>query len=1591
MRWIWNRFYSRAKPRRARARAVRPLVEPLESRSLLAVVTALESGLWSDAATWDGNAPPTAVDTVVIPSGANVTLNANPTVAGMTIQAGGQLTFDPNATRVLSSSGNIEVAGMLQMRPASAAIRHELSFIGIVETNFVGGGEEVLASDVGLWIVGPGQLDAVGADKTPWSHLSAAVSAGATTFTVDDATGWRVGDLISITPTSPPSHSGSNLSWTAYDDRNITAISGNTITISATNPLTYDHPVVNDTWYAEVLNLSRNVKIHGTSSSSGRSHIMFTEITQPQELRNVEIYHMGPRKHRNGDSQDDLIPGRYPLHFHHAGDGTRGSLIENVVVRNSGNHSFVTHASHGMTFRGTIAHNVFEDAYWWDPDTDTSEGNGTNDTLYDHAVASKVFHRGMYLGTPTVDTFRTSGFRLGQGQRNSVINSVAVGMQGDLQGSGFQWPERTGEFVWTFQGNVAHNGATDGIFTWQNESSFLHVIEDFTAYYNGKHGIEHGAYGNEYLYRDSTLYGNLNSGFLIHSVSNSWGKPLTLDNLTIDGAEISWFGINTQKHRVSSHGKPTIIQNSTIKNLRTAPAEDSRSGTAIAWTGTGGEIASIPPEQYIIRNITFDGPYADLFHLSTTWTDFDADGVIDFGDINADGVIDSEDIGPTQTGGPELKGINPTSNIYVELQSGEAFRLRSSLYQWPNHGNLPLAPGWSGRKEAIRAAGTPIVDAGVNQSIFAPNNAFTLDATVSNPAPGGALTTTWSNVSGPGTVSFGDASAVDTMATFSTLGTYVLRLTASDGTFTHFDDVTVYYNPANPATSFTENWSGASGAPWPSTWTRQGPSNNWIVDINNNQGHIKRNSVNVSSGVFYLNNASAQDADISVKIKSNGSGIVTGVVARRSDSDPDTYFLLAFDSGDLNIYAVVDGAKYLLDRDDYINTGSGFNWMRFLVESNPDGSVRLRGRYWADGNTEPSGWHVEVPALSQFPQLAGKSGRSGLHIDTQGGSFREVWYDSFTANTNLAPVVTASVEPFPVGSAVGTANLDGTIADDGVAGPLTATWTKISGPGSVTFANKNAVDTTAAFSLKGTYVVRLTANDGNKSAYADAIVNVVQESFTGADGSAWPSQWVQQNGAGAATADIQAGQGRVTNGTTAINNVSLFNSTTQAENVDLSVRFRVDSNLVIPGFRARRADMRANTFYSAYTLPGTSGNVGIQAVVRGVATTLATGDFPLTANADYYMRLQVETNAVGTTDLRVKLWDAADAEPGAWTMQLTSGTPELQRVAGRFGISTGFYYAPSKTAYYDDFKAIAQVKENAAPTVAAIAHLDPAAAVWTVNLNGTVIDDRRPANSLNTTWTKVSGPGTVAFGNAAAVDTTATFSSSGAYVLRLTANDGARSKAKDVAINVVEETFSAADGSPWSSQWTRQQIGGTAPAATVQGNEGQIANAGGGFYGNVLMVNNAAASENVDQSVKFRLNGDFAWTSLIARRDDANPDTWYAAEINVKPGGTGALTIQKVVDGAATVLGTANFAVAPDTNYLMRFQVTSTRTGKTDLRIKVWAEGSSEPSAWTLAVLGDATAQLQGVAGRVGIRTLYYLAPPSRTAWYDDYRALLLG
>src|SRR2546426_1765397 len=92
----------------------------------------------------------------------------------------------------------------------------------------------------------------------------------------------------------------------------------------------------------------------------------------------------------------------------------------------------------------------------------------------------------------------------------------------------------------------------------------------------------------------------------------------------------------------------------------------------------------------------------------------------------------------------------------------------------------------------------PVVNAGADQVITLPSIANLTGVAIDDgqPNPPGALTTTWSQVSGPGTVSFSNASALNSTATFSASGAYVLRLTVSDSALAASDDVAVPVNPA---------------------------------------------------------------------------------------------------------------------------------------------------------------------------------------------------------------------------------------------------------------------------------------------------------------------------------------------------------------------------------------------------------------------------------------------------------------------------------------------------------------------------------------------------------------------------------------------------------------------------------------------------------------------------------------------------------------------------------------------------------------------------------------------------------------------------
>jgi hypothetical protein len=107
----------------------------------------------------------------------------------------------------------------------------------------------------------------------------------------------------------------------------------------------------------------------------------------------------------------------------------------------------------------------------------------------------------------------------------------------------------------------------------------------------------------------------------------------------------------------------------------------------------------------------------------------------------------------------------------------------------PGGGTATLTNGFT-----VQAANqAPVVNAGPDQTITLPSSA-NLSGTATDdglPNPPGTLSISWSKVSGPGTVTFGNGSLLSTTAKFSKAGNYILRLTVSDSVLSSSDTVTV--------------------------------------------------------------------------------------------------------------------------------------------------------------------------------------------------------------------------------------------------------------------------------------------------------------------------------------------------------------------------------------------------------------------------------------------------------------------------------------------------------------------------------------------------------------------------------------------------------------------------------------------------------------------------------------------------------------------------------------------------------------------------------------------------------------------------------
>jgi N-acetylneuraminic acid mutarotase len=331
----------------------------------------------------------------------------------------------------------------------------------------------------------------------------------------------------------------------------------------------------------------------------------------------------------------------------------------------------------------------------------------------------------------------------------------------------------------------------------------------------------------------------------------------------------------------------------------------------------------------------------------------------------------------------------------------------------------------------------PTVNAGMDQTITLPNSA-TLTGTVTDDGlPNGTLTRTWSKVSGPGTVTFGTPTANTTTATFSSAGTYVLRLTASDGALSASDDVTVTVNTSSGGTVVRIN---AGGSAFTDSLGRT-----WAADTN---------FVGTSS-TFSTTQAIAGTVDDPLyQSERYGQNFSYQIPVANGTYAVDLHFAEIFwTSAGTRVFDVtLEGALVLNDFDIWSAAGANTALKMTFSTTVADGVLAIAFSTVVD--------NAKISAIEVRPATGG---------------------------TNQPPTVSAG--PDQTITLPNNATLTGTVTDDGLpTGTLTRNWSKVSGPGTVAFGTPTADTTTATFGSAGTYVLRLTASDGALSASDDVTV-----------------------------------------------------------------------------------------------------------------------------------------------------------------------------------------------------------------------------------------------------------------------------------------------------------------------------------------------------------------------------------------------------------------------------------------------------------------------------------------------------------------------
>ncbi len=412
-----------------------------------------KDGDWNSPSTWANGKLPADGDVVDIPAGKTVTLRGNTAkLAGLMVN--GNLVLADNDIQLTSRWIMVHGSFSAGTEATPYTRKATITLTGTDKSqNIMNMGTKLIG------VMGGGSLQLFGENRMGWTQLAATANPGATSITLqDDASAWRAGDKLVIAPSSFEAEE--------YEVVTITSVAGKQVNFSPA--LAHTHWGTLQTYEGKTLDqraavglLSRNIVIRGDDNSDALSfggHVMVMAGAKTK-ISGVELFKMGQRGTK----------GRYPFHWHLAGDLAHGDYVKNNAIHDSFQRAVVVHGTNNALVEGNVAFNITNHAFVW-----AEDGNEVrNSFIKNLAVFNKNPQESEFafpvsnplFGNSGQSEFRSASF-WGRGFNHTIKGNIAAG---SINGFGFFFdrfsPNTLGDSEGKgliFEDNIAHSNYRPG-------------------------------------------------------------------------------------------------------------------------------------------------------------------------------------------------------------------------------------------------------------------------------------------------------------------------------------------------------------------------------------------------------------------------------------------------------------------------------------------------------------------------------------------------------------------------------------------------------------------------------------------------------------------------------------------------------------------------------------------------------------------------------------------------------------------------------------------------------------------------------------------------------------------------------------------------------------------------------------------------------------------------------------------------------------------------------------------------------------------------------------------------------------------------